>query len=323
MRPTPLRAGRPTAGSCVALAFAAALATEAGCSPDYKGTPPFVAEGSDAGASDGAPDRLVPDDAGATGRCDRTKPFEPGVPLADLSPPDDPSSEPSVFLSADELTAYLASERPGGLGKTDLYVATRAQRDLPFGKPVPLPGAVNGAVDERHATLPDDELSLYFERSGAWFRATRATPTAAFGAPTALLAGQLVFSPYVAASGKSAYFTHLRGDGGSTFVLFQYDFAQARLSELPGLTALSFGANPVVIANERELYFRGSGGILRTVFDEPSRTWSQPASAAVGQTGLTNAPTFVTRDGCLLYYSVEKPLGTGSNYKLFVARRPR
>ncbi len=302
----------------------ATLAAGAACSPDYKGTPPFVTDDGDAGVADGGgADGVSPGDTGAAGRCDRGKPFGPGAPLSDLSPPDDPSSEPSVFLTADELTAYLASERPGGSGKTDLYVATRAQRDLPFGKPLPLPGSVNGAGDERHATLPDDELSLYFERSGAWFRATRTTPTGTFGAPTALLSGQLVFSPYVAASGKSAYFTHLRGDGGSTFVLFQYDFAQARLSELPGLSALSFGANPVVIANERELYFRGSGGILRTAFDEATRAWSQPAAAAVGQAGLTNAPTFVTRDGCLLYYSVEKPLGTGSNYKLFVARRPR
>lgn len=56
----------------------------------------------------------------------------PGVDLdssvADLTP----------VVTPDELTIYFGSERPGGLGQTDIYVATRTDAGAPFGPAVPL-----------------------------------------------------------------------------------------------------------------------------------------------------------------------------------------
>ena len=50
--------------------------------------------------------------------------------------------------SPDGLSLYMASNRPGGKGGLDIWVATRASVDAPFGAPQNLPSPVNSAADD-------------------------------------------------------------------------------------------------------------------------------------------------------------------------------
>jgi WD40 repeat protein len=59
-----------------------------------------------------------------------------------------PALDGCPILSPDGLSLYLASDRPGGLGKLDIWVARRASRSAPFGAPVNLGAPVNSPEDD-------------------------------------------------------------------------------------------------------------------------------------------------------------------------------
>jgi hypothetical protein len=50
--------------------------------------------------------------------------------------------------SPDGLRLYTATNRPGGLGGIDIWMAERASKDAPFGAPVHLPAPINSADDD-------------------------------------------------------------------------------------------------------------------------------------------------------------------------------
>ena len=50
--------------------------------------------------------------------------------------------------SPDDLSLYLASNRPGGQGGLDIWVATRQSTDAPWGAPQDLPGPINSTADD-------------------------------------------------------------------------------------------------------------------------------------------------------------------------------
>ncbi len=67
-------------------------------------------------------------------------------------------------LSFDGLTLYFSSARPGTLAGvySDIWMATRASQDAPWGEPVNLGTAVNSSVADWAPCISHDELSLYF-----------------------------------------------------------------------------------------------------------------------------------------------------------------
>ena len=72
-------------------------------------------------------------------------------------------------VSADGLSLYFASyERPGGYGNDDLWVATRATIDDPWGEPVNLGPNVNSSRGDVCPTISADGLTLVFSRGGPW-----------------------------------------------------------------------------------------------------------------------------------------------------------
>jgi Tol biopolymer transport system component len=68
----------------------------------------------------------------------------------------------SPALSADGLELYYSSKRPGGLGREDIYVLTRATTDDNWGEPVNLGSAVNTPINDRTPFISTDGLELYF-----------------------------------------------------------------------------------------------------------------------------------------------------------------
>jgi Tol biopolymer transport system component len=100
-----------------------------------------------------------------------------------LPAPVNTGTEGTPNISADELALYFFSERAGGAGGRDLYVATRASASDDFDTVRELVG-LNTPEREHLPRVSADELTLYFvsNRSGnteIW-RAARSTRTADF-----------------------------------------------------------------------------------------------------------------------------------------------
>jgi hypothetical protein len=68
-------------------------------------------------------------------------------------------------ITADGLTLYFSSERPGGLGLNDIWLTTRSTKESPWGEPVNLGSSINSAGDEFFGCISADGCSLYFSNS--------------------------------------------------------------------------------------------------------------------------------------------------------------
>jgi hypothetical protein len=93
-------------------------------------------------------------------------------------------------LSPDELTLWFTSTRDGGAGGADLWTASRASIDAPFGTPI-LFDAINGSSGDESGWVTQDGLVLIFDsiRDGSGseiFTTSRANVGQAFAAPTHL-----------------------------------------------------------------------------------------------------------------------------------------
>lgn len=70
------------------------------------------------------------------------------------------------ILSPDGLSLYMATNRPGGFGGLDIWVATRPTTTSGWGPPVPLPAEINTAANEFCPT-PIRGRGLFFVRAPA------------------------------------------------------------------------------------------------------------------------------------------------------------
>ncbi|UCE49969.1 MAG: PD40 domain-containing protein, partial [Phycisphaerales bacterium] len=74
------------------------------------------------------------------------------------SPRDDFGPE----ISPDGLVLYMATDRPGGKGDTDVWVSTRPTKNDEWGSPVHLEGPLNTSYAIWEVGLTADGLQLYF-----------------------------------------------------------------------------------------------------------------------------------------------------------------
>lgn len=87
--------------------------------------------------------------------------FSPAVPLP--APVNSWYDDSGPCLSADGLTLYFASDRPGGSGDYDLWMTTRKTAKDPWDEPVNLGPTVNSAYYDNHPSISSDGLTLYFD----------------------------------------------------------------------------------------------------------------------------------------------------------------
>lgn len=248
-----------------------------------------------------------------------------------------PAFDGGPNVSADGLTLYFTSDRAGGVGRGDLWVARRSRRDDPFGAPRNLGPAVNSAADEFAPSISADGLTLYFDSnrpgtdgaSDVWV-VTRADPTQAFGSPRNL--GPAVNGaasdglPSIAADGSSLYFSSRRDGGrgkmdlwlarrGSTSMEFR-DVQNLG----PGVNGAHDDWGPSISADELSLIFMsdrpgGRGGQDLWLARRVQRT--DPFGAARPLTSPVNGPSLEGRpnlsaDGAMLYFMSDRPGGVGA-----------
>jgi hypothetical protein len=247
-------------------------------------------------------------------------------------------------ISSDGLELYFASDRPGGYGDSDLYVATRLMADDPWGEPFNLGPIVNTSTRERGPRLSFDDLSLLFHsnRPGGsggtdLHIATRTTKGAAWGIPVNL--GPTVNSsvndatPSMSADGLELYFHSARSGGQGNADLW----ISTRLTpEEPWERPLNLGAivnspdydyGPNISSNRLTLFFYsnrqggyGSTDIWMTRRATIDAGWGEPINlgSIVNSASAENAPAFSV-DGSMLYFHSNRPGGFGG-YDLWQAQ---
>lgn len=72
-----------------------------------------------------------------------------------------PSYDHLPWLSDNELTIYYTTERLGGLGRSDIWQATRLNKNMPFAGHRLVPG-INSAAREDAVAFSPDRLTIYF-----------------------------------------------------------------------------------------------------------------------------------------------------------------
>ncbi len=271
------------------------------------------------------PDAPAAIDAGldAAPSCAWDAPFTAMVPVQGLEIAGWTSG--GVRLSPDERTAYFT----GYDGTTwDLYQASRAAPAGAFSTPVAL-GALNSASPDYDAAVSADGLRLWFgsERSGAgriWV-ATRASPTAAFGAPAPADTvndpaggdGQ----PFETADGAELWFTSVRAPnlGQADLWVATWDGARFTSPRHPdGLSTAGANWAPMLSFDRLTLYFVDNVGandfdIYRTHRATIDAPFAPPVRVAELNTTASDFANWLSPDNCRLYVTS----GTGN----FVATR--
>jgi hypothetical protein len=132
-------------------------------------------------------------------------------------------------LSADGLTLMFSSDRPGGQGRMDLWMSTRASLSEPFANPVNLGPTVNSSSYDEAPGLSTDGLTFLFHsnRPGGQgcfdlWECTRASVSESFGEPVNL--GPTVnsraneWSPALSADGLTLLFSLGPPDGQDLWI---------------------------------------------------------------------------------------------------------
>jgi Tol biopolymer transport system component len=128
-------------------------------------------------------------------------------------------------ISADGLELYFETDRPGGLGSDDLWVARRASSTTAWGAPVWLGKAINGAGMDHCPNITSDGLTLFYDQNvpgeevaGDLMVTRRATVRDPWGPPINLGRGLSThFASSISFDGKTLYYasTAPAGSGGN------------------------------------------------------------------------------------------------------------
>jgi hypothetical protein len=268
-----------------------------------------------------APDSGTGETASCLPWTDDTR-FGPVEPLGGVNTP---YKEVAPFVTPDGLRLFFVSNRPGG-GGHDVYVATRPSLDAPFGDVTSF-ASVNTQGDEGGLALSSDLLTVFLSADrpdgkggpDIW-TATRADPGVPFD-PNAFALHTVSgpgrdYDPILSADGLRLYFV---ADG----VVASDSRADVVVAER-GTPTGSFGApqpvdgingvdthdgNPTLSADELLMVFssnrtgKGTANIYYATRPHRSAAFSTPRPLAAVNTADREGETFVTGDGCELYFS--------------------
>jgi hypothetical protein len=277
-------------------------------------------------------DLLPPIDATAP-RCDPTRPF--GTPQA-MGALNSPADDVTASLSPDELTVYFSSTRAGGAGGYDIYFATRASIDDPFGTPQLLNG-VNTASADLRPMVTADGLTLFKEHfNGTDYDidvATRGSTSVSFGTPAPdpglNQASGTDDAETILPDGSQIYFHSSRDGGGAVhFYTATWNGAAWSTPVHPTGTGLDSAAGedyPFISPDNLTLYFSSmrSGGIgghdiWRAHRDSVIAGFGAPVLVAEIATVGNEVMDWASADDCLIVFTAA---GSGTGQDLFIARR--
>lgn len=266
-----------------------------------------------------------------------------------------PSLDGCPFISRDERSFYMASNRPGGLGGIDIWVARRASPDDPWGAPENLGAPVNSSANDFCPTIDRNDHTLFFVSNraggcgGSDIYMTRQRP-GGWDEPRNL--GCAVNSAADEASpfplpepgrGKVLYFSSVRPGGfapeavgattgDSDLYVSELDGGAYRTPELvPGVNTAFEDGQPNLRRDGREIFFYsnrpgtlGMADIYAATRAATAHPWSEPYNLGPDVNSALGADTrpSLSWDGTTLYFGSTRPGGDG-NADHYVTTRTR
>jgi WD40-like Beta Propeller Repeat len=256
-----------------------------------------------------------------------------------------PGLDGCPFISRDERTFYMASNRPGGLGGIDIWVAHRSSPDDPWGAPENLGAPVNSSANDFCPTIDRNDHTLFFVSNraggcgGADIYVTRHRPDGwddprNVGCDVNSSADEA--SPFPLpepGSGKVLYFSSVRPGGfapdaeGATvgdsdvYVSERHDGAYGTSELVPGVNTAFEDGQPNLRRNGREIFFfsnrpgtLGMADIYAATRASTSEPWSQPVNLGPNVNSADGAETrpSLSWDGTTLYFGSTRPGGEGA-----------
>jgi len=247
-------------------------------------------------------------------------------------------------ISADSLSLYFngwLNNRPGGYGKTDIWVTTRATTGDDWGPPVNLGATVNSSSVDGSPCISANGLELFFasRRSGGHgdvdiYVTRRETTETDWGTPINLgpsfNSSAWDGAPNLSADNLSLYFCSWKGGrhpGGDIFVT-----TRANLSALwaepvnlgEPINTQAYGEWASNISSDRLILFfcesnpfrpdgYGGGDIWVTTRPTISDHWSEPLNLGepINSTAR-DACVSITADGSTIYFQSDRPGGPGA-----------
>ncbi|MHC4144812.1 MAG: M56 family metallopeptidase, partial [Planctomycetota bacterium] len=166
-------------------------------------------------------------DLWVTTRDTKDDPWGPPTPTINSS-----FAEGCPSISSDGLSLFFRADLPGGFGRRDLWVTTRAMSDDDWGPPVNLGPTVNSASADHSPSISADGLMLFFhsDRPGGYgdmdlYVTMRATTSDPWSTPVNL--GPTINSssrddsPSISDDGSTLFFTSNRPGGSGDSDLWQ------------------------------------------------------------------------------------------------------
>jgi hypothetical protein len=230
--------------------------------------------------------------------------------------------------SPDGLSLYMATNRPGGLGGNDIWVARRVSREDRWGAPQNLGAPVNSSANDFCPTpLPGKRLLFVSERGGpgtcggADIYSTRLNPAHGWEEPQDLgcqvnsAAGEAGPSYFETPSGAQLYFSSMR-DGDSNIYaspqLADGSFGQA--VPVPSLNTASDDFRPNVRKDGLEVVFDsnrtgtlGGQDIWTSTRESISDEWSTAVDLADVNTSFAETRASLSWDGLTLTFGSNRP----------------
>lgn len=269
--------------------------------------------------SDRASDSQRPDG------CVWDAPFDFVSPLESLNTAD---AEASQHLSLDELTIYFHGMGPLG----DIFEATRTSRKAPFGEPSVVPN-INSPLLDFSPFLSPDGLELYFgsyrTNEADIYVARRASSDDPFGEPAPVAevnTSDFEGEPYFAPDGREFWFERRGGMGSEAQTdIFRAPMQLGKIGTpqpVHEINSDEWEGNPVVTADGLTLYFsRGDNPQIFVTHRASLEAPFEPATlVAELADGKVDTPSWISLDGCRLYFTSIRSDGAG-NYDLYVAVR--
>jgi Tol biopolymer transport system component len=271
-------------------------------------------------------------------RCDTAKPFGRGQPALGLTNAGLTSNE-GLRLLPDYETGYFSGSRLGSDTSGDLYAVQRNAQTLRLDEATPVDGTgINTADNEGDPTFDRNTLTLIFARSQGnsthLYHATRSGRAGPFvyagllpGANEPAASDQ---TPFLREDGQVLYFASSRvpARGTDIYRAARTGTALGTPEAVAELNTESDELCAAVTPDDLTIYFasnRPGGAGYEDIWMATRPSIADPFSAPRNVTELnttsSDRPSFVTRDGCTLYYTTGEGAG-GAPFLVYVATRP-
>ena len=293
--------------------------------------------------------------AGASGKLVSAQKYSSWSPPVNLGPAiNSPFLDGNPAISKDGLTLYFASNRPGGVGGNDIWVAHRDSLDTPWSNAPLNLGSINTIFNEVAPALSRDEHYLFFvsnRPAGAggpdiWvsFRQQVHDDFGEFAWETPFNLASPINTPF--SDTTPSYFENeelgrpqlffasnrTAGFGGLDMYMseLQADGTFGPATLVPELSGAQSDSYPSVFRNGLEIFFASDrigtlGGndlwvsVRQNVFD----LWSAPVDLGPTVNSVSNdqAPA-ISSDGKALFFASDRPGGYGGN-DIYVTTRTK